>query len=233
MSEEIKNATTVVPRSIVYGLIMNGAIGFGTIIAALFCIGDPEAISQTEYTYPFIAIFVQATKSKGGSAVMVSLILLVGLGLDIGIMAAASRMLWSFARDHGVPGWQYVSKVLMLLTNPLPQSQFAKLTIAKGRWQNENPHHRSLHHNHPLHPPRSHKHRLLRRLQRRRLPHPSRPLRLLLHSLRPPPLAAHHPLHPNPPRMQSRRHRNPQCTRKWRKTDLGTLASSRTSWCGD
>lgn len=112
MSEEIKNATVVVPRSIVFGLLMNGAIGFGTVIATLFCLGDPNTISDTSFSYPFIAIFVQATKSKGGSAAMVALILLVGLGLDIGIMAAASRMLWSFARDQGVPGWRYISKVL-------------------------------------------------------------------------------------------------------------------------
>ena len=111
MSEEIKNATVVIPRSIVYGLIMNGTIGFGTVVATLFCIGDPTAILSTSFDYPFIAIFVQATQSVGGSAVMVALILLVGLGLNIGTMAAASRMLWSFARDRGVPGWRRISKV--------------------------------------------------------------------------------------------------------------------------
>ena len=115
MSEEIKNATTVVPRSIIYGLLMNGTIGFATLIATLFCIGDLEAISDTSFTYPFIEIYVRATKSKGGSAVMVALILIVGLGLDIGIMAAASRMLWSFARDRGVPGWRYISQVQYLV----------------------------------------------------------------------------------------------------------------------
>ena len=62
MSEEIKNATVVVPRSIVFGLIMNGLIGFGIIIGTLFCVGDPTTIANTSYQYPFIAIFVQATK---------------------------------------------------------------------------------------------------------------------------------------------------------------------------
>ena len=114
MSEEIRNAASVVPRSIIYGLLLDGFVGFGTIIAVLFCIGDPETISETKFTYPFIAIFVQATKSTGGSAVMVILILLVGLGIDIGLMAAATRMLWSFARDQGVPGWRYISKVIIL-----------------------------------------------------------------------------------------------------------------------
>ena len=111
MSEEMKTVTVVFPRSIVFGLIMNGSIGFGIIIATLFCIGDPTTIANTSYQYPFTAIFVQATKSKEGCSVIVTLILLVGLGLDIGIMAAASRMLWSSARDKGVPRWRHIIKV--------------------------------------------------------------------------------------------------------------------------
>lgn len=131
MSEEIKDATTVVPRSIVYGLLMNGIIGFATLIATLFCIGDLEAISQTDFTYPFIAIYMQATQSKEGSAAMVSLILVVGLGLDIGIMAAASRMLWSFARDRGVPGWSHISQVRHVLSRT---RRCAVLRLVLGKW---------------------------------------------------------------------------------------------------
>lgn len=123
MSEEVKNAAIVVPRSIVYGLIMNGAIGLGAVIALLFCIGDPNVILKTSFTYPFIEIFKQTTKSVGGTAVMVALILLVGLSLDIGIMAAASRMLWSFARDRGVPGWRFISKVPVSISQPRLQHE--------------------------------------------------------------------------------------------------------------
>lgn len=111
MSEEVKNAANVVPRAIVFCLIMNGAMGLGGIIALLFCIGDPNVVLGTNFTYPIIEIFKQGTKSVGGSAVMVALIIVVGLSLDIGNMAAASRMLWSFARDRGVPGWRCISKV--------------------------------------------------------------------------------------------------------------------------
>lgn len=113
MSEEVKNAANVVPRAIVFCLIMNGAMGLGGIIALLFCIGDPNVVLGTNFTYPIIEIFKQGTKSVGGSAVMVALIIVVGLSLDIGNMAAASRMLWSFARDRGVPGWRCISKVLI------------------------------------------------------------------------------------------------------------------------
>ena len=111
MSEEVKNATIVVPRSIVYGLLMNGTVGFGMVLALLFCLGDPSTIANSNYTYPFVAIFQEGVKSTAGSAVMTAIILVIGLGLDIGIMTAASRMLWSFARDRGVPGWRHIGKV--------------------------------------------------------------------------------------------------------------------------
>ena len=114
MSEEIRNAPIVVPRSIVYGIVLNGIIGFGSNIAVLFCLGDPNNLLDTQYFYPFIKIILQATDSIGGSAVMVVIIILVDLGLCVSIMAAASRMLWSFARDRGVPGWRHLSKVILV-----------------------------------------------------------------------------------------------------------------------
>ena len=42
---------------------------------------------------------------------MVSLIITVMVALALGCMAAAPGMLWAFARDRGVPGWRYISKV--------------------------------------------------------------------------------------------------------------------------
>ncbi|MCJ1426354.1 hypothetical protein MMC29_004257, partial [Sticta canariensis] len=52
MTEEVKNAAIVVPRSIVYELIMNGAVGLDAVIALLFCISDPNVVLSTSLTYP-------------------------------------------------------------------------------------------------------------------------------------------------------------------------------------
>jgi amino acid transporter len=49
--------------------------------------------------------------STAGTALVLVVILLVDLGLIVGVVATSSRMLWSFARDHGVPGWRRLSKV--------------------------------------------------------------------------------------------------------------------------
>ena len=44
MSEEIDNAALNVPRAIFTTMIINGATGFGMVLAVLFCLGDVETV---------------------------------------------------------------------------------------------------------------------------------------------------------------------------------------------
>ena len=111
MSEEIHNAATVVPRSIIWSVFLNGVVGASMYIAILFRMGDVNAALNTEYVYPFIEVLLQALHSTAGSAVILAILIIVDLGLVVGVVAASSRMLWSFARDRGVPGWRQISKV--------------------------------------------------------------------------------------------------------------------------
>ncbi|KAL8695665.1 MAG: hypothetical protein Q9224_003252 [Gallowayella concinna] len=108
---EIANASTNVPRSMLVSILLNGVLGFSMLIAVLFCVGNIEEIIETPTGYPFIAIFVQATRSIGGSTGMASIIVVLGICAVIAFVASASRMTWSFARDHGLPFWYYLSKV--------------------------------------------------------------------------------------------------------------------------
>ena len=113
MSEEIANASTNVPRSMIVSILLNGTLGFAMLIAVLFCSGDvtAESIVETPTGYPFIAIFVQATRSVGGSTGMAIIIVVLGICATIAFVASSSRMTWSFARDHGLPFWRSLSKV--------------------------------------------------------------------------------------------------------------------------
>ena len=117
MSEEIRNASTVVPRAMVFSIMINGTLGFGMLLAVLFCIGDPEQILGSPTGYPFMAVFEQATQSKGGALAMSAIVGALAIVATISWVASASRMLWSFARDRGMPGWQYVSRVRLLAFN--------------------------------------------------------------------------------------------------------------------
>ncbi|MCJ1232705.1 hypothetical protein MMC14_000658 [Varicellaria rhodocarpa] len=95
----------------IFSIAINGIMGFGMLLALLFCLGDPETALSTPTGYPFIAIFLQAVDSVSGALTMSAIITTLATLGTISWVAGASRMTWSFARDRGLPGWRYLSKV--------------------------------------------------------------------------------------------------------------------------
>ncbi|KAJ6064769.1 hypothetical protein N7444_000422 [Penicillium canescens] len=118
MAEEIGNAARIVPQALMLSVGINGCLGFGMLIAILFSAGDLKSELQSPTGYPFMAIFFQATNSLPWTLAMISIVLIIYCCSMMGLLAAASRQLWSFARDRGVPGWIWWSKVSP--TNQLP-----------------------------------------------------------------------------------------------------------------
>ena len=111
VAEEVYNASTVVPWAIVSTIIVNGILGLALLIALLFCLGDVTAALNTPTGFPFIEIFAQATNSNAAATAMTVLILFLLTASGSGVMATASRLLWSFARDNGVPFSGHISRV--------------------------------------------------------------------------------------------------------------------------
>jgi choline transport protein len=92
-------------------IILNGTLGLSMILATLFCLSDIDAALNTDTGYPFMEIFRQATHSTAGATIMASIITVLGLCSAVGLLASASRMSWSFARDRGRPGWRILQRV--------------------------------------------------------------------------------------------------------------------------
>ena len=111
MSEEIQNAAVVVPKAILFSIVLNGFLGLGMALALLFCIGDIDAALTTKTGYPFLEIFYQAVGDITGAALMTSIIVALSLCATVGIVASASRQLWAFSRDRAVPGWEHIQRV--------------------------------------------------------------------------------------------------------------------------
>ncbi|GAW20777.1 hypothetical protein ANO14919_102880 [Xylariales sp. No.14919] len=105
MSEEIQSAALVVPRALFYTIIVNGLLAFAMAIALMFCLGDvTEVLSASETLfYPFLEIFYLSVESTAGACVMAGVILVLSIASTIGVYATASRMMWSFSRDGGLP----------------------------------------------------------------------------------------------------------------------------------
>ncbi|KAF2240361.1 amino acid transporter [Trematosphaeria pertusa] len=120
MSEEVRNAAKNVPRSMIYSTLLNGVLAFGILLAVLFHMGSMEdAMNNAPNGFPFIAIFASSVGSKAGATAMTSLIIVLELFCCVDSVAAASRMMWSFARDRGLPGHATLKKVDGRTTIPL------------------------------------------------------------------------------------------------------------------
>lgn len=114
MAEEVKHADVTVPWSMLVTTLLNGAFGFGIVVAVLFVTTDIEAVLESPagaLGYPYMQIFYHATGSKSGSTAMISILIVMSICGSIAALATASRLIWAFARDRGIPFWRHVSKV--------------------------------------------------------------------------------------------------------------------------
>ncbi|KAL4778110.1 amino acid/polyamine transporter I [Aspergillus varians] len=111
MAEEVKNAKVVVPRSMVYGTLINGVLAFGYVIAVLYCMGDYAEALNSPTGYPIIQIAYQATGSKAATFVLMGMGMLPGWIALFNGLASVTRLAWAFARDNGLPFSDFFAKV--------------------------------------------------------------------------------------------------------------------------
>jgi amino acid transporter len=111
MAEEVKNAKTVVPRSMIYGTLVNGILAFGYLIAILYCMGDYMEALQSPTSYPIITIAYQATGSKTATFVLMAMGMLPGWIALFNGLASVTRLAWAFARDNGLPFSDFFARV--------------------------------------------------------------------------------------------------------------------------
>lgn len=90
-------------------------MGFAMMVAICFSLANlPETGPQ--FLFPILDVFYGATKSIAGAAAMGSIVTTMGICATMGLYVSTSRVLWSFARDRGVPCWRTISKVRQRLT---------------------------------------------------------------------------------------------------------------------
>ena len=110
-SRELSDAAITMPRAIMWTVGPNAAFGFLMAVTLIFTLGDPEEILNTRTGQPFIQIFYNGVRSLGGTNVMVAIVVICLTSCAISEVATASRQLWSFARDNGLPFSPWLSHV--------------------------------------------------------------------------------------------------------------------------
>lgn len=120
MAEEVKDASTTVPWSMVCTVILNGSLGFAIVIAFCFCLGDLSVDLSNPTGYDFIQVFWGATNSNLGTSVMTAILITLVICATFGFLASASRQTWAFARDQGLPFSTFLSYVRISFLIQLP-----------------------------------------------------------------------------------------------------------------
>ncbi|KAI9709921.1 MAG: hypothetical protein M1820_002999 [Bogoriella megaspora] len=131
LAEEVHNPERMVPIAIM------GTVGIGFVTSWFYSIsmffsivGDFGDIVGTATLVPILQLFKNAVTSTAGAIVLEALIIATGLGCLVASHTWQSRLCWSFARDRGVPGHKWLSKVDPSLDVPLNAHIISCLIVA-------------------------------------------------------------------------------------------------------
>ncbi|RMZ04725.1 hypothetical protein D0864_02664 [Hortaea werneckii] len=108
MSEEARNPRTTIPWSLITSITLNGALGFGMLLALLYCQGDVMQNLESPTGFPFLEAFMQALRSLPWATAYTSILLVLLIFATVAVLAATSRATYAFARDNGLPFSNYL-----------------------------------------------------------------------------------------------------------------------------
>ncbi|KAF2471723.1 amino acid transporter, partial [Lindgomyces ingoldianus] len=108
ISEEVEDASLVVPRCMWWSYIVNVLLGILMLITMLFGIGSLD--SALDSTAPYLNLFTN-TGSTGMALFLSILLFLLIFSGNITALATCSRELWAFSRDKGFPCSRWISRM--------------------------------------------------------------------------------------------------------------------------
>lgn len=111
LAEEIPKPSRNVPLAMVGSCVLNGIMGLGYIILLLYSTGPLKDLLTTRTGFPFMEIYLNATKSPIGATMMCLSFTIIAVVATGAATASTSRTLWAFARDGATPLHHHISKV--------------------------------------------------------------------------------------------------------------------------
>ncbi|RMZ91198.1 hypothetical protein DV736_g1556, partial [Chaetothyriales sp. CBS 134916] len=111
MSEEMRDAGSVLPSAMIWATLGNCAFGFTMLITFCFCAGDIDGLLNSSSGIPVIQVTYTATNSFAGTAILTLVLILISFVSCITCIATTSRQVWSLARDGGFPFSSWISYV--------------------------------------------------------------------------------------------------------------------------
>jgi amino acid transporter len=118
LAEELPHPSRNVPLAMVGSVLVNGVMGLAYIIVLLYSAGSTD-LASAPLGFPFMQIYLDATRSRAGTTVMSILIIIIAIAATIAGIISTSRTLWAFSRDRATPFHDYLSHIHPGLQIPL------------------------------------------------------------------------------------------------------------------
>ena len=119
MSEEVRNASTSVPKAMLAIYICNFVLMFPAFLTVCYHVPNVDEALNDSTTYPAVYVLRQSM-SVGWVTVILIVISLLNLASNIVYLTAVTRDLFAFARDKGLPFSNWLSRVHP--TRKIPQN---------------------------------------------------------------------------------------------------------------
>jgi choline transport protein len=110
MSEEVRDASRAIPRSMLSVWVINTLLAFTSFITVAYHLPDVEAALGDPTLFPIIYVLRQSM-SREWMTVLIVVVLVLIICSNMTYLAATTRDIWAFARDDGFPFSRWISKV--------------------------------------------------------------------------------------------------------------------------
>lgn len=111
LAEELKDASRDLPRAMLLTAGVNYVVGFLTLLALVFVVGDVEEILETPTGQPWVQVLWNATNDRKPTLALMAFMIFFLLFCAINANTTSSRQLFAFARDGGLPFSEWISHV--------------------------------------------------------------------------------------------------------------------------
>ncbi|PNS17723.1 Choline transport protein [Sphaceloma murrayae] len=111
LSEELQNASWVLPRAMIATAATNYALGFLMTVTLMMNLGDVSAALASPTGQPYVYVLQQATRSYTATWVLTSIVAILLVSCAINQVTTSSRQLFAFARDGGLPFSSFLGHV--------------------------------------------------------------------------------------------------------------------------
>lgn len=118
MSEEVKDASLIVPHAMMTSFVVSSLTGLVSLTSFLFCIPNVLDALKNSAGYPFLYALHLSMSDEAVNGITVIMLLLVLVAV-INSDASASRQIFAFARDRGLPFSEWIARVSYLFNYTL------------------------------------------------------------------------------------------------------------------